>query len=191
MARAVRKAPKRAARKPSRRPARRGPGAVRVLFLDLDGTLTNGVIGYDTQGDFRDFYVRDGIALEWARDLGMLPVVISGRASVSGELRMKDLALEHYLGVKDKVAVAERVLAREQVTWAECAMIGDDLPDVPLMRRVGWRIAVADAVAELRAIAHTVTRTAAGRGAVREAVELLLRHNGCWERVLERYEAGQ
>jgi len=169
---------------------RRDPiaGPVRILFLDLDGTLTDGVVGYDTRGDFRDFYVRDGLALEWAKGLGMLPVVISGRASESGELRMRDLSLEHYLGERDKVAVAERVLAREGVGWSQCAMIGDDLPDVPLMRRVGWRIAVADAVDEVCAIAHTVTRTAAGRGAVREAVEMLLRHNGTWAQVLERYE---
>ncbi len=193
--RARRSAP--AARAASRRAVRpsRGrapvPGPVRLLFLDLDGTLTDGVIGYDTRGDFRDFYVRDGLSLEWARTLGMLPVVISGRASASGELRMQDLGLEHYLGEKDKVVVAERVLAREGIAWGECAMIGDDLPDVALMKRVGWRIAVADAVAEVRAIAHTVTRTPAGRGAVREAVEMLLRHNGTWARVLERYEAGR
>jgi len=170
--------------------SRRAPvaGPVRILFLDLDGTLTDGVIGYDTHGDFRDFYVRDGLALDWAKGLGMLPVVISGRASASGELRMQDLALEHYLGERDKVVVAERVLAREGVAWAQCAMIGDDLPDVALMKRVGWRIAVADAVAEVRRIAHTVTRTDAGRGAVREAVEMLLRHNRTWQRVLERYE---
>jgi 3-deoxy-D-manno-octulosonate 8-phosphate phosphatase KdsC-like HAD superfamily phosphatase len=67
-------------------------------------------------------------------------------------------------------------------------MVGDDLPDVPLMRRVGWPIAVADAVAEVRALARTVTRAAAGHGAVREAAEMLLRHNGVWDQVLDRYE---
>jgi 3-deoxy-D-manno-octulosonate 8-phosphate phosphatase (KDO 8-P phosphatase) len=166
------------------------PGKVRILFLDLDGTLTDGVVGYDTSGDFRNFHVRDGLSLEWAKGLGMLPVVISGRASRAGELRMKDLGLEHYLGERDKVAVAERVRAREGVAWRECAMIGDDLPDVALMERVGWRIAVKDAVDEVRSRAHTITRAAAGRGAVREAVEMLLRHNGSWKHVLERYEVG-
>jgi len=177
-----------------RAPARRSrasapvPGKIRILFLDLDGTLTDGVVGYDTSGDFRNFHVRDGLSLEWAKGLGLLPVVISGRASRAGELRMQDLGLEHYLGERDKVAVAERVRAREGAGWHECAMIGDDLPDVALMERVGWRIAVTDAVAEVRERAHTITRTAAGRGAVREAVEMLLRHNGTWRRVLERYE---
>jgi 3-deoxy-D-manno-octulosonate 8-phosphate phosphatase (KDO 8-P phosphatase) len=141
--------------------------------------------------NFRNFHVRDGLSLEWARGLGLLPVVISGRASAAAELRMKDLALEHYLGERDKVAVADHIRRRESAEWEQCAMIGDDLPDVALLKRVGWRIAVADAVDEVRALAHTITRAAAGRGAVREAVELLLRHNDTWTRVLERYEAGR
>src|SRR6267378_3063527 len=99
---------------------------VRILFLDVDGTLTDGVIGFTHEGDMRHFWVRDGLALEWARDLGVLPVVISGRASLAVAARMADLHLEHYLGVKDKVAVAEKVLAREKVRWDECVMVGDD-----------------------------------------------------------------
>src|SRR5436309_3516164 len=164
-------------------------GPVRILFLDADGTLTDGVIGFSTTGDLRNFWVRDGLALEWARELGVLPVVISGRASGAVEARMQDLRLEHYLGAKDKVTVAERVLARERADWGECAMVGDDLPDVPMLRRVGWPIAVADCSPEVRRFARTVTRARAGFGAVREVVEMLLRHNGAWERVLERYEA--
>lgn len=166
------------------------PNPVRILFLDLDGTMTDGVIGFTRDGDSRNFWVRDGLALEWARELGVLPVVISGRMSLAGQARMHDLKLEHYLGARDKVAVAEQVMAREHVGWEQCAMIGDDLPDVPLMKRVGWPIAVADAAAEVLPFAKTVTRAAAGRGAVREAVEGILRHNGVWTKVLNRYEAG-
>jgi len=164
-------------------------GAVRILFLDVDATLTDGVIGFTRDSDFRNFYVRDGLALDWARDLGLLPVVISGRASQAVAARMTDLRLENYLGVRDKVAEAEKVLAREGARFGECAMVGDDLPDVPLLKRVGWPIAVADATPEVRKIARTVTRARAGHGAVREVVEMLLRHNRTWERVLERYEA--
>jgi 3-deoxy-D-manno-octulosonate 8-phosphate phosphatase (KDO 8-P phosphatase) len=164
-------------------------GPVRILFLDVDGTLTDGSIGWTTLGDFRLFHVRDGIALDWARAAGLLPVVISGRASRAVAGRMVDLKLEHYLGVADKVSCAEGVLAREGVGWEACAMVGDDLPDLPLLRRVGWPIAVADAEPEVKALARTVTRAPGGRGAVREAVELLLRHNGAWEPVLRRYEA--
>ena len=187
--------PERSARggaKPALRGARRRSapfrGPVRILFLDVDGTLTDGVIGYARDLDYRNFYVRDGLALDWARDLGLLPVVISGRASVAVASRMADLKLEHYLGIRDKVAAAEQVLAREGAKFGECAMVGDDLPDVALLKRVGWPIAVADAVPEVRKIARTVTRTPAGRGAVREVVEMLLRHNRTWPRVLERYE---
>jgi len=102
---------------------------------------------------------------------------------------MHDLRLEFFLDAKDKVAVAEKVLAREGARWEECAMVGDDLPDVPLMKRVGWPIAVADASPEVIRVARTVTDARAGHGAVREAVERVLRHNGSWQRVLERYEA--
>lgn len=172
---------------PKRTAARRPP--VRILFVDVDGTLTDGVIGFTREGDFRNFWVRDGLALEWAKGLGVLPVVISGRASLAVAARMADLNLEHVLGAKDKVAVAERVLAREGVRWEECAMVGDDLPDIPLLKRVGWPIAVADATPETLRCARTVTKTRAGFGAVREAVELILRHNGTWTKVLERYEA--
>ena len=166
-------------------------GPVKILFLDVDGTLTDGVIAFSAAGDTRNFWVRDGLALEWARGLGVLPVIISGRASEAVEARMRDLKLESYLGAKDKVAIAERVLEREGVRWEECVMVGDDLPDVPLMRRVGWPIAVADCSPELRRVARTVTRARAGFGAVREVVEQVLRHNGTWRQVLERYEAAR
>jgi 3-deoxy-D-manno-octulosonate 8-phosphate phosphatase (KDO 8-P phosphatase) len=164
-------------------------GKIRILFLDVDGTLTDGVIGETPEFDFRNFWVRDGLALQWARELGVLPVSISGRPSLAVESRMKDLGLEYYVGIADKVAVAETVLAREGATWAECVMVGDDLPDVPMMKRVGWPIAVADATAEVRPFSRAVTRARAGFGAVREVVEAVLKHNGVWQRVLERYEA--
>lgn len=166
------------------------PGPVRILFLDVDGTLTDGTILFDSRGrDIRRFWIRDGLSLEWARWLGILPVIISGRPSDAVVARMKDLNLEHYVGAKDKVAIAATVLEREGVGWEECVMIGDDLPDVALMKRVGWPIAVADAQPEAKAVAKTITEARAGYGAVREAVEAVLRHNGVWDRVLERYEA--
>ncbi len=162
---------------------------IRILFLDLDGTLTDGLITYDTRGDARHFWVRDGIALQWAKDENVRPIVISGRSSEAAGLRMQDLDLENYLGAKDKVVIAEKILAREGVGWDACAMVGDDLPDVPLMRRVGWRFAVANADPRVLSLAHTVTRAPGGAGAVREVVEIVLTHNGSWNRVLERYEA--
>lgn len=164
-------------------------GPVRIVFLDLDGTLTDGVITYDGTGDQRHFSIRDGLALQWAKDLGVLPVVISGRGARAAELRLQDLGVEHYLGVADKVAVAETVLRRESVGWAQCAMVGDDLPDVPMLKRVGWPVAVPDAAPEVAAVAHCCTNARAGYGAVREVIERVLRHNGVWERVLARYEA--
>jgi 3-deoxy-D-manno-octulosonate 8-phosphate phosphatase (KDO 8-P phosphatase) len=162
---------------------------VRVLFLDADGTLTDGVIAVGREGDSRHFWVRDGLAMQWARELGVEPVVISGRDSKAVELRMKDLGIECHVGIKDKVAVAEAVLARVGASWQESVMVGDDLPDVPMMKRVAWAVAVADAQPEVRAAARTVTAHPGGHGAVREVVEMVLRHNGVWDQVLRRYEA--
>jgi len=162
---------------------------VRILFVDVDGTLTDGAVAFSADGDGRSFYIRDGIALQWARDQGVNTVVISGRGSKAVEGRMRDLDLEFYLGAEDKVDVARKILEREHVDWDVCVMIGDDLPDVPLMKRVGWPIAVGDAHPEVKRIAKTVTAAPGGRGAVREAVERILRHNGSWQRVLERYGA--
>ena len=165
-------------------------GQVRILFLDVDGTLSDGIIGFDSRGeDSRRFFVRDGLALEWARDLGVLPVAISGRSSKAVEARLADLRIEGYLGILDKVAVAEKVLAREGARWGECVMVGDDLPDVAIMKRVGWPIAVANAQPEVQQVARTVLGTAGGRGAVREVVEMILRHNDTWDEVLKRYGA--
>jgi 3-deoxy-D-manno-octulosonate 8-phosphate phosphatase (KDO 8-P phosphatase) len=163
-------------------------GPVKILFTDVDGTLTDGTIGYDRSGDSRTFWIRDGIALSWAKQNGVLPVAISGRDSESVRLRMEDLGVEYYGGLGDKVAVAERVLVREKVAWGECVMVGDDLPDMPMLKRVGWPIAVANAVEEVKAAARTVTGNDGGHGAVREVVEMVLRHNGTWDNVLERYE---
>lgn len=164
-------------------------GPVRIFFVDVDGTLTDGVIGQSAMGEVRHFFVRDGLALQWARELGVLPVVISGRDSPAVQARMTDLKLEYYGGIQDKVAVAGRVLERERASWEQCVMVGDDLPDVPLMKRVGWPIAVADGRPEARQVAKTVTGERGGRGAVREAVEMVLRHNGVWDQVLQRYGA--
>lgn len=163
-------------------------GPVRILFLDVDGTLTDGVIGFSKDGDFRHFWVRDGLALQWARESGLLPVAISGRASDAVIARMSELGVEHYVGIQDKVAVAEQVLEREGARWDQCAMVGDDLPDVPMFKRVGWPIAVADAVPEVLELARDVSTLRAGFGAVREIVEMLMRHNGTWDAVLRRYE---
>ena len=164
-------------------------GPVRIIFLDVDGTLTDGIVGHDRDGDFRHFWVRDGIALQWARDLAVLTVVISGRRSKAVVARMEDLNLEYYEGIRDKVAVAKKVIDREAARWEQCVMVGDDLPDVALMKKVGWPIAVANAQPEVKLTAKTVLGTHGGQGAVREMVEMVLRHNGTWEQVLQWYDA--
>ena len=164
---------------------------MRVLFLDVDGTLTDGVIGFGKDGDTRSFWIRDGIALEWARDLGVLPVVISGRDSQRGGGPHGPTS-----GSSTTSASPTRWRWRSGC-WAastsagrQCVMVGDDLPGHPLLKRVGWPIAVGDCAPEVQARrARTVLASPGGRGAVREAVEMVLRHNGIWARVLERYEA--
>src|SRR2546430_13815927 len=111
--------------------------------------------------------------MQWAQSLGVRVVAISGRASPAVDLRMQDLGVEYHGGVPDKVVVAERVLAREGASWEQCVMVGDDLPDVPLMKRAGWAVAVADAQPEAMAVADARTRCGGGRGAGREGVETI------------------
>jgi 3-deoxy-D-manno-octulosonate 8-phosphate phosphatase (KDO 8-P phosphatase) len=164
-------------------------GDIRGLCLDVDGVLTDGRLFVDDTGrGARVFYVHDGIALEWFRRAGGIVVICSGKTSPALAARARELEIEHVIqGSRDKVADVQNLAARLGLTLAQFAAIGDDLPDVPLMRRCGCAIAVANAVDEVKAVAHLVTQRRGGRGAVREAVEHLLRSSGRWDEILAQF----
>jgi len=150
--------------------------AIRLLVLDVDGVLTDGRLYFGPRGEaLKVFDVRDGYGLNALRRAGIAIAVISGRRSAAVRARCRELRVRHvHQGVSDKLAVFERLCARLKLSADQCACVGDDLPDLPLMKAVGLSFAVADAHREARRAATRVTRRAGGRGAVREVCDLLL-----------------
>jgi 3-deoxy-D-manno-octulosonate 8-phosphate phosphatase (KDO 8-P phosphatase) len=166
---------------PPRSAAGKAP-RIRLLVLDVDGVLTDGVLVYGASGEeIKRFHVRDGLALQQARRAGLEVAIVSGRASAAVTRRMSELSVvEVHQGVGDKEALLRGLLGRLGVSAAETAVMGDDLPDLPLMRMAGIAMAPVDAAPEVRQAAHWVSRSAGGYGAVREAVEWLLRSRKAW-----------
>ena len=168
-------------------------GRIRLLLMDVDGVLTDGRLFYletspgrveETKG----FNSHDGIALLWAREAGLETGLISARVSRGVGHRAKLLKMNHVvMGTFEKLAAYERLRSEGGFAHEEVAFVGDDLPDLPVMRRVGLPVAVADARPEVRAAARLVTRAGGGQGAIREVVELLLKARGRWDAVLDKY----
>jgi len=158
---------------------------IRLLLIDVDGVLTDGRIIYGNAGlEVLAFHVRDGLALKLAQQAGITVGLLSGRKSEALLRRAEELGVgEVHCGLEDKTYVYRQLLMRHRLTDAEVAYIGDDLPDLPLLRQVGLAIAVADAPVEVRRAAHLVTALRGGKGAVREAVECLLKSQGVWNRL--------
>ena len=149
---------------------------VRLLVLDVDGVLTDGRLYFGPRGEaLKAFHVRDGFGLVQLRRAGVEVAVISGRRSGAVSARCRELKLRHlHQGASDKLAVLKGLCARLHLAPRDCACVGDDLPDIPLMRAVRLSFAVADAHPQVRRAADVVTRAAGGRGAVREVCDLLL-----------------
>ena len=166
---------------------------IRLLLLDCDGVLTDGGLHYTFDGKrvmegAKVFHIHDGQGLKLAREAGLKLGVISGRVSPALTARARDLQIDRlHQGIDDKLSVYEQIKTDEGLTDAQIAYVGDDLPDLPVMRLVGLAIAVADAVEEVRECAHLVTQKPGGRGAAREVVELLLKAQDKWRESLQRY----
>jgi 3-deoxy-D-manno-octulosonate 8-phosphate phosphatase (KDO 8-P phosphatase) len=157
---------------------------IALLVLDVDGVLTDGGIVYGT-GDLevKQFHVRDGSGLKLWHLAGKRSAVITGRTSPLVQVRSAELGVGLVLqGAADKLPAFRGVLEWAGVEARAACYVGDDVPDVPVLRQVGLAVAVADGCAEARAAAHYVTRAAGGRGAVREVIELVLRCQGAWPR---------
>jgi len=152
------------------------PSAIRLLVLDVDGVLTDGRLYFGARGEaLKVFDVRDGHGIVQLQAAGTIVAVISRRRSPMVAVRCRELGVRHlHQGVADKLGVFARLCARLRLTPAVCAVVGDDLPDVPLMRAAALSFAVADAHREARRAADIVTRLPGGRGAVREVCDHLL-----------------
>lgn len=155
---------------------------IRLLVLDVDGVLTDGGLFYGASGEeTKRFHVHDGLALVAARKAGLQIAVLSSRASAAVTRRLTELGVsEVHQGVADKAGALEALRERLGLGAAEVAVMGDDLPDLPAMTRAGLALAPANAVAEVRRAAHWVARRRGGDGAVREAVEMLLKARRAW-----------
>jgi len=174
---------------------RRRAARIRMLLMDADGTLTDGRVWLLSQADgtaleLKGFDAHDGQGLTIAAQAGIRTGVITGRKSPAMRQRARENKMEFiYEGEAVKIPVYEEILRNTGVREEEVAYVGDDLPDLPVMRRVGLAIAVANASPEVKRMAHYVTRAGGGRGAVREAVELILKAQGKWDVMISRARA--
>jgi 3-deoxy-D-manno-octulosonate 8-phosphate phosphatase (KDO 8-P phosphatase) len=162
---------------------------VRLLVLDVDGVLTDGRMILSERGDeLKAFHTHDGIGINLARRCGILVALVTGEKSPIAQSRGAKLGLEDIvLGARRKGEVLADLMAKHGVSPEQTAFMGDDLLDLPALERVGLAVAPANAVPEVRAIAHVVTRAAGGGGAVRECVELILRAQGRWREAVRTF----
>lgn len=167
---------------------------IRLVLMDVDGVLTDGKYFHvpNPQGglfEVKMFDSQDGIALQWLHREGIRTGLISGRDAESTRERARTSHMAYcYMGNTEKLPIFQEILADSGLAPEEIAYIGDDLTDAILMKRVGLAVAVANAVPEVKAMAHYVTAAPGGSGAVREATELILEAQGRWERILRHYE---
>jgi 3-deoxy-D-manno-octulosonate 8-phosphate phosphatase (KDO 8-P phosphatase) len=162
---------------------------IRVVMLDVDGVLTDGRIHAGPDGDERrSFHARDGLGVRLGQRGGLTFGIISGRRSAAVAARAAELDIhEIHQGVVDKIACLDGILARLEVAADAVCFVGDDLVDIPVMRRAGLAAAPCDAATEAREAADFVTRAAGGRGAVREVVDLILKASGKWREVTKSF----
>ena len=154
--------------------------AVRLAIFDVDGVMTDGTLYIGPQGEaFKAFNILDGHGVKMLQSAGIATAIISGRASEAVQRRAAELAIAHVVqGAADKLAAFHALLAKLGLEPSACAFVGDDLPDLPVMKSCGLAVAVANAVDAVKSCAHYVTRVPGGRGAVREFCELVLRAQG-------------
>lgn len=163
---------------------------VRLLLLDVDGVLTDGGIHINDRGEeSKRFNVRDGCGMRIWQGLGRDIAIITGRSGMALRHRLNELGVRHLInGSKDKGAAFERICADLDVPPGATAMLGDDLPDLPVLRRCGYAMAVRDAAPEVLSAARFVTARPGGHGAVRDAIEHLLRSEGAWDQAVRLFE---
>lgn len=163
--------------------------------MDVDGTMTDGGVTLLSQNDgtaleIKTFDAHDGQGLTLAHAAGLRTGCITGRESPALLRRANEMKMEFiYMKRPLKMPAYEEILRKAGVADSAVGYIGDDLPDIPLMKRAGLAVAVGDAVPEVKKAAHYITKALAGRGAVREAIELILKSKGIWEELIDKARA--
>jgi YrbI family 3-deoxy-D-manno-octulosonate 8-phosphate phosphatase len=162
---------------------------IELILTDVDGVLTDGRFMLDPRGaEIKQFHSRDGQGIRLWQQHGGQVGIVTGRSSQAVTLRAAelDIAIVHQ-GMTDKLPVAEAICDQLGILLKQVCYVGDDLPDIPVLRAVGLGVAVADAVEEARAAAHYITSVCGGHGAIREVVELVLKNRGQWEEAVRKY----
>ncbi|QID33537.1 KdsC family phosphatase [Pampinifervens florentissimum] len=164
---------------------------IKLLLLDVDGVLTDGRLYYTSRGEeIKVFNVRDGLGIKLAQRAGIRIGVISGRKSKALINRLKELKVDEvHLGYNQKLPILEDVMKRLSLSLEEIAFLGDDYVDLPILRRVGFPMTVVDAPEEIKEHALYITNSKGGHGAVRDAIEFILKLRGQWEEVISQYYA--
>jgi 3-deoxy-D-manno-octulosonate 8-phosphate phosphatase (KDO 8-P phosphatase) len=168
---------------------------IQVLLMDVDGTMTDGSVTLVSQPDgtaleIKTFSAHDGQGLTLAHTAGLRTGCITGRESPALLRRAREMKMEFiYQKQPLKIPALEEIMQKAGVSESTVAYVGDDLPDLPIMLRVGLAVAVGDAVPQVKQAAHYVTKAHAGKGAIREAVELILKSKGIWEEMLDKARA--
>jgi 3-deoxy-D-manno-octulosonate 8-phosphate phosphatase (KDO 8-P phosphatase) len=169
--------------------------SIELILMDVDGTMTDGSVTLLSQPDgtaleIKTFDAHDGQGLTLARTAGLRTGCITGRESAALLRRAHEMKMEFiYMKQPVKMPAYEDILRKAGVSESAVAYIGDDLPDIPLMRRVGLAVAVGDAMPEVKAVAHYTSKALAGHGAVREAIELVLKSKGIWKELIDKARA--
>jgi len=184
------------ARSPKVSPALKKRAAqIKLLLMDVDGTMTDGGVLLLSQPDgsaleIKKFDAHDGQGLTLAHTAGIRTGCITGRESAALLRRAHEMKMDYiYMKIPLKMPAYEEILAKAGLKDAEVAYVGDDLPDIPILKRVGLAVAVGDAVADVKKIAHYTTKAHAGKGAIREAIELILKSKGIWDELIDKARA--
>ena len=168
---------------------------ISLILMDVDGTMTDGSVTLLSQNDgtaleIKTFDAHDGQGLTLAHTAGLRTGCITGRESSALLRRAHEMKMEFiYMKQPVKMPAYEEIIQKAGVSDSAVAFIGDDLPDIPLLRRVGLAVAVGDAVPEVKKVAHYTTKALAGHGAIREAIELILKSKGIWEAMIDKARA--
>lgn len=149
---------------------------IRMVVMDVDGVLTDGRIILGDDIELKCFHVHDGYAIKKISEYRMIPVIITGRTSKCVEIRARELNIvEVHQGVKNKLICLEEILKKYKTNWEEVCYIGDDIPDLEIMKKVGFKVAVNNAVDMIKKIADYITKREGGKGAIREVIDMVFK----------------
>jgi len=161
---------------------------IKLLILDVDGTMTDGKISYSINGsDIKQFDVHDGFGIKMLQVAGIRIAIVSSKSSVTIEKRFRELEIEDkFLGISNKLMVYKNLKEKYHLTDEQIGCVGDDIPDIPVLKYVGFSVAVNNAVDEVKQIADYITHKNGGFGAIREIAELILKTKGVFQEIIEK-----